>query len=255
MPYCNDLVSIVMPAYRAEAYLQHSIRSVQCQTYSNWELIVTDDCSPHPDRSCDIIRLMAQQDPRIILNRLTSNSGPAAARNKSLSIANGRWIAFLDSDDQWLPEKLKYQIDFSKVLRAPLSYTGYRCIRGLSQREGKYIKPPSNLNYEQLLSNTAIATSTVLIDRSIVGHFAMPDAYYDDFACWLSLLKRGHVAYGLDEDLARYRIQKKSVSSDKLKSARMVWQAYREIEGLTMADSLKSFAGYAYHASRKYLSY
>ena len=247
----ETLVSIITPAYKAEHVIGHTIASVQAQTHGNWEMLIAEDCGP--DRTRAVVRELAQTDARIRLIEPEANGGPAAARNHALAQAQGRWIAFLDSDDLWMPKKLERQLAFhAGHSDAVLSFTGFRRICDDGTRTGAYIAAPRTLTYRQLLGNTAIATSSVLVDRERSGDFTMRDTYYDDFACWLALLKRGGIAVGLDQDLMRYRVMEASVSRDKRKSAREVWRAYREIERLGPLASAWYFSQYAARALHKY---
>lgn len=246
----RDLVSIIMPAYRAASTIEQSITSVIEQTYPTWELIVADDCSP--DNSADLVEAAVAKDPRIVLLRAAKNQGPAEARNRALEYARGRWLAFLDSDDLWLPEKLERTLEFATSNQAALAFTGFRRISDDGRTVGMYRSVPDRLCYRDLLGNTSIATSTVLIDRERVGEVRMKKVYYDDFACWLEILKRGEVARGLDLDLMRYRVVKGSVSRNKLRSAKEVWKAYRSVENLNLWTSALSFTRYAINAYLKY---
>lgn len=247
----NDrLVSIIVPAYKAAAYIDRTIESVVAQTYPHWEMLVADDCSP--DGTRDAVAAWSRREPRVRLIALERNGGPAAARNAALQRASGRWIAFLDSDDMWLPAKLERCLAHAQANRAALVYTGYRRVSHDGSRVGDYIGVPPMLTYRRLLGNTAIATSTVLIDRSLAGEVRMTPVFYDDFVCWLSILKRGHVAHGLDEDLMRYRVLAQSVSRKKGRSAREVWKTYRQVEQLGLLAASWYFLRYALNALRKY---
>jgi glycosyltransferase involved in cell wall biosynthesis len=246
-----DLVSIITPAYRAAAVIGETIASVRAQTHRNWEMLIAEDCGP--DETRDLIRDWQEKDGRIRLIPLERNGGPAAARNAALREARGRWLAFLDSDDLWLPEKLERQLAFHKAMPGTkLSFTGFRRISADGGRTGRYIAVPPRLDYRGLLANTAIATSTVIADREQTGPFEMKKTYYDDFACWLALLKPGGIAAGLDEDLMRYRVMAASVSRDKGNSAKQVWRAYRNVEKLGPVASAWYFGQYATRAWLKY---
>ncbi|MGO4510839.1 glycosyltransferase family 2 protein [Bradyrhizobium sp. 2TAF36] len=248
-----DLVSIITPAYRAAKYLDKAITSVQQQTYRHWELIVTDDCSP--DETREVVARYAERDQRVKLIAQSTNQGPAMARNASLRQAQGRFIAFLDSDDWWLSTKLERQLDFMRRSGAALSYTQFRRVDQDGDNEGRLIKVPDRLTYRMLLGNTAIATSTAMVDRKQTGDFRMTKTYYDDFALWLKLLRAGHVANALQEDLMRYRVLKGSVSRSKVNSAKKVWSTYREIEGLSIASSSIYFSLYTCNALLKYVRF
>lgn len=245
------LVSIITPAYRCASVVDETIRSVVAQTYTNWEMLIADDCSP--DNTCTIIESWAKRDPRIKLIKLERNGGPSIARNAALEQARGRWVAFLDSDDFWLPKKLELCLEFARMRDAAFVFTGFRRIPSAGGEPGRYIGVPTTLNYRQLLGNTAIATSTVLLDTTRTGHVRMRKTYYDDFDCWLQILKKGIIAHGFDADLMRYRVTAKSVSRNKGKSALKVWRAYRDLEGLSVPLSAWYFFQYAVRGALKYL--
>jgi teichuronic acid biosynthesis glycosyltransferase TuaG len=249
----NELVSIITPAYRCAAVVAETIRSVIVQSYPHWEMLIAEDCSP--DNTRDVIRTWVAQDPRVKLIEMAQNGGPAAARNGALEQARGRWLAFLDSDDLWLPHKLQRSIDFALERKAPFVYTGFRRIKGEGGIPGRFISVPAQLSYRQLLGNTAIATSTVLLDTSAVGEVRMRKTYYDDFDCWLRILKTGYIAHGLNEDLMRYRIMGNSVSRDKRNSAVQVWRAYRDLEQLSKPMAAWYFSQYAIRGFFKYSIY
>lgn len=246
----KPLVSIVTPAYRAERFVAQTIASVRAQTAHDWEMIIIDDCSP--DDTCERVVQAAADDPRIKLLRQAKNGGPALARQRGLQEAKGRYIAFLDSDDYWMPNKLSHQLAFMVKRDAPLSFTQFRRINVDDTRLGRLISIPEKLDYHELLKNTAIATSTVIVDRWLTGNFRMTCTYYDDYALWLNLLKKGFVAYGLREDLVRYRVAGKSVSRNKWRSAYWVWRTYRDIERLGITSASWCFAHYALNSMLKY---
>jgi len=249
-PDSPEIVSIITPAYKASAYIDETIGSVLAQTHQNWELLIADDCSP--DNTSEIVSRWATIDSRIKLIKMERNGGPAAARNGALAQARGRWIAFLDSDDLWLPRKLERTLNVAKANGSALVFTGFRRITADSSHTGRYIGVPQSLSYHQLLGNTAIATSTVVLDRQQTGDIRMRSTYYDDFDCWLQILKRGLRATGIDEDLMRYRVMHQSVSRNKRRSAMHVWRAYRDLEGLDPISSAWFFANYGFRAWLKY---
>lgn len=249
----DALVSIVTPAFNAERYLPRTLESVLAQTYPNWEMLVADDCSTDATRR--LAEEYAARDARIRPVALARNSGPAMARQAAVESARGRFVAFLDSDDLWLPAKLQRQLDFMEARGAGLSFTAFRRISRDGSEVGRVIHAPASLTYRQLLGNTAIATSTAIIDRRRTGAFRMVKTYYDDFALWLEITRRGFPALGLDEDLMRYRVLGGSVSRNKGRSAMMVWRTYREVEQLGFAQSCWSFARYAVNAMRKYQAF
>lgn len=247
-----SLVSIITPAYKAVAFVGEAIRSVQAQDFADWEMLVVDDGSP--DDTAAEVGGFAAADPRVKLIR-QPNAGPAMARQAAIKFATGRYVAFLDSDDYWLPGKLARQLEFMAACDAAVSFTRFRRINQDGSQIGHLISIPDRLDYRGLLCNTALATSTVIIDRERTGPIRMTNTYYDDYALWLDLLKRGHLAHGLQEDLMRYRVVDQSVSRNKGKSARMVWRTYREIERLSAPVAAWCFAHYALNAWRKYRNF
>jgi teichuronic acid biosynthesis glycosyltransferase TuaG len=246
-------VSIVTPAYNAARHLPATIDSVLGQGYRDWEMLVVDDCST--DGTRELVARYAARDPRILLIAQPRNGGPARARQAAVEQAQGRYVAFLDSDDCWLPQKLERQLEFMRGTGAAFSHTAFRRMSADGARLGRQIGVPARLTYAQLLGNTAIATSTAIVDREATGPFRMTDTYYDDFALWLEITRRGFPAFGLNEDLMRYRVTGGSVSRNKLRSARMVWRLYREVERLALLPACWAFVRYASHAVLKYRSF
>ena len=246
-------MSIVTPAYNAAAYLPATIESVLAQSFQRWEMLVVDDCSRDGTRA--LVEEYAARDARVRLIKQAKNGGPARARQAALDHAGGRYIAFLDSDDFWLPQKLERQLAFMASAGAALSHTAFRRISADGARTGRVIGVPGRLAYAQLLGNTAIATSTAIVDRATTGPFRMTETYYDDFALWLEITRRGFPAFGLDEDLMRYRVTGGSVSRNKLRSAMKVWRLYRDVERLPLGPAYWAFVRYAANAVRKYRSF
>ncbi len=240
------LVSIITPSWNVASLIGETIGSVQAQTMTDWELVIADDCST--DQTAAVVEGRAASDRRIRLIRQPRNGGPALARQAAIEQAQGRFVAFLDSDDLWLPAKLERQIAFAQANRAALSYTAFRRIDETGSVTGRLIEVPASLSYEQLLKNTSIATLTAMVDRDVAGPIAMKNEPYDDFCLWLSVLKPGHVARGLNEDLARYRVRGSSVSSRPLRSAGWVWHIYRNVEQLSPIKSAWCFSHWAVRA-------
>ncbi len=214
----EGLVSVIIPVYNSEKYVKETIESVLKQTYQNFEIIIVDDCST--DNSCQIIENI--DDQRIQLIQLDKNSGVAVARNIAIENAKGQYIAFLDSDDVWISNKLDTQIDLLKGnQQTPMAYTRITMI----DANGKVIKDnckiKKNISYSFLQKNTMIATSSVVINRSVVKEIEMPNRKSaEDYSLWLSILKRYGNALGIDESLTLYRRHSSSISSSKLKEVR-----------------------------------
>lgn len=222
----NELVSIIMPAYNAEKYIEEAIESVIEQTYETWELIVVDDAST--DGTAAIAQECATKDSRINLIRLVKNGGVANARNVAIENAKGRFLAFLDSDDLWLSEKLERQLSFMREKNCAFSFHSYR---HFSEKEvsNKLVSIPEVMCYEDALCGNYIGCLTVCLDRTKLKPFTMPRERHEDYITWLNILKdNGICAYGLQEGLARYRIGNGgTVSSNKLKSAWWTWLVIR----------------------------
>jgi len=241
------VVSVITPAHDAERFLGETIRSVLAQTFSRWEMIVVDDVSK--DSTPEIVRQFATQDPRIRSLRLETNMGPARARNAGMDAARGRFVAFLDSDDLWLPEKLEIQVEEMLRTGAKFTYAGYRMIDEDGRIMGRLIRAPKRMDYRGLLKNTAIGCLTVMLDRETIAGTRMPVLKrHEDLAMWYALLKRGIIAQGIPQDLARYRIVRGSRSRDKISTALHMWKVYREVEKLSLPDALWCFTHYAWRA-------
>lgn len=241
-----------MPAYNSARFIAESIKTVIAQTYTNWELLITDDCSK--DDTYNIMKNFAEKDARILIYQTPQNSGAAAARNISLSHATGRYIAFLDSDDLWVPNKLEKQIDFMKKNNIAFSFSDYDVIKEDGTKTNHVIHAPKMIGYHGYLRNTIIGCLTVIIDKSMTGDFTMPLIKSShDMALWLLIMKRGFKAYALQETLAHYRLVSTSNSSKKWRAAKDVWKVYRNIEHINPLYSAFCFAGYTINAILKRL--
>ena len=239
----TDKISIIVPVYNAEKFIKETIRSVLSQTKQEWELLLVDDCST--DSSCDIISSF--DDERVKLIRQEVNHGAYAARNRGLSEAEGRYIAFLDADDIWEPEKLEHEFDFMSKNNAGFVFTGYEFADENGVGKGSIVRVPKTLPYKKALHNTTIFTSTVMIDRNIIPDdlIRMPNIKSEDTATWWNILKAGYTAYGLDENLVRYRRVRGTLSSNKLEAQRRIWRLLRDIAGLNVIQSAWHFCLWA----------
>jgi teichuronic acid biosynthesis glycosyltransferase TuaG len=221
---------------------------VLSQTYDNWELLIVDDCSS--DNSCEMIR--KYDDNRISLIELEKNVGAAEARNIAIRNAAGKYIAFLDADDIWMPTKLEKQIGFMLEKNIAFSFTSYESISEDGQQRYSIIKAHKKMTYYSYLKNTIIGCLTVIIDREKTGDFQMPNIRSShDMALWLLLMKRGFDAFGLEENLGSYRVVSTSNTSNKLKAAFDVWEVYRKVERLGLFYSIWCFINYAFNAIKK----
>lgn len=219
-------ISIIMAAYNAEMTIEKAVKSVLAQTYQNFELLIIDDCSTD-----DTVKvLQGIHDHRIRLIQNERNRGVSYTRKHGLDEARGEWIAILDSDDKWAPDKLEKQMELQKQKNAELIFTG----SAFMDSEGKTIDwvlhIPEKIAYRQLLKQNLISNSSALVRKKLYAeHYTFGDQMHEDFAIWLKILKTGVMAYGIDEPLLIYRLSAASKSSNKLKAAQMNWNTYRAV--------------------------
>lgn len=218
------MVSIIIPMYNATKYIRRAIDSVIAQTFSQWDLWIIDDCST--DLSVDIVR--SYKDPRIHLFVRETRGGAAYARNLGILFSSGKYVAFLDSDDIWEPDKLEKQIRFMEENHIAFSCTAYRT------SEGNVITPPKEITYEMALKMAnPIGNLTAIYNREMLGAVYAPlIRKRNDFALWLKILKTGVKCYGMPEVLATYQIRKDSLSSKKISLLYYHWKLYYQIEHL-----------------------
>ena len=248
----QPLVSVIMPCYNMEKYIAATIHSVQQQTYPYWELLIVDDAST--DGTADIVRSHQIQDDRIHFVVKPKHSGIADTRNQCISMAKGRFLAFLDADDLWHPEKLEQQLQFMTERNIGFSYSSYDCVDEEGKPLEKMVKSAGNLDYDAYLHNTIIGCSTVMIDTTIIGNVFVPNfRTSEDTATWLNILKKGFLAYAIEQPLTSYRIRQHSASSNKLKASSDLWRVYRKNEKLPLFKAVACFSSYAFNAIKKRL--
>lgn len=246
----NKKVSIITPSYNSKKFIKDTIESVKLQTYKNWEMIIVDDCST--DDSVNYIKALIKNENRVKLIALNKNVGAAEARNKALEIAQGEYIAFLDSDDIWMNNKLEKQLKFMEDNGYSFTFTAYQPFSEDGLENYKIINVPTELDYVQYCKNTIIGCLTVVINKNEVGDFRMPNIRSShDMALWLLIMKRGFKAYGLNENLAKYRLVGSSNTANKTKAAKDVWRVYRKIENIPYYKSIWYFLNYANNAIKK----
>lgn len=246
----NETVSIIVPIYNAEKYIVETIRHVVAQTYTDWELLlVVDGCG---DRSAQVIQEYKEMEgeSRLRLIVREENQGAARARNRGLQEARGRYIAYVDADDLWMPEKLELELQFMKEKQAAFVFSGYEFADQDGTGTGKVVHVPEQLDYRKALRNTTIFTSTVLFDTERIPRelLEMPDIKSEDTALWWKVLRNGYTAYGLDQNLVLYRRPARSLSSNKLEAIRRIWNLYRRAEGLSVPYSLYNCCFWAVRA-------
>ena len=244
------LVSIIMAAYNAEKTIELAIESVLNQTYSNFELLVINDCSK--DGTAKLVEDFSAKDNRVRLISNEKNSGVSFTRKHGLEESNGSWIAILDSDDAWTPDKLEKQIELQKRTNADLLFTGSAFMDSDGRPIDWYLHAPAEVTYRQLLKQNVLSNSSALVRKELYAkHYAVGDGMHEDFAIWLSILKDGKKAYGVDEPLLIYRIAKSSKSGNKIKAAKMNWNTYRYV-GLNVVEAAYYEAWYMFKNVMKY---
>ena len=246
-----NLVSIIVPVYNAEEYLDYTINSVLNQTYQNFELLLVDDCST--DKSKKIYNKY-KEDKRVIWIEQTENCGAASARNRGVERAAGRYICYIDADDLWKKEKLEKQIEFMEKSGCTFSFTGYEFADANGKPLGTIVNVPKKINYKQALKNTTIFTSTVMFDMNKISKedIYMPNVRRgQDTATWWNVLKKIDFAYGLDEVLAIYRRTSNSLSANKIQALKRTWYLYRNIEKISFFKSLYYFCWYCFNAVKR----
>lgn len=250
-----DLVSIIVPVYNVEKYIIETVKSVEAQTYSGWELLLVEDCSTDHTAQRIEAYLRERADSRIRMLRQPSNMGAARARNRGLAEAKGRYIAYLDADDLWVPGKLERELAFMEETNAAFAFTGYEFANEKGEGTGKVVRVPATLSYRQALSNTTIFTTTVMFDTEKIDRelLEMPVIKSEDTALWWKVLRNGYTAYGLDENLVKYRRVEKSLSSNKLEAMRRIWNLYRKAEGMGIPSSAWHFCFWAVRAVKRRL--
>ena len=241
------MISIVVPVYNAEKYIEHTIAMVQKQTYTDWELILVEDCSK--DASREVLRRLEMElsDPRIRVIYKEKNEGAAKARNTGLAVATGEYLAFLDADDIWKETKLEKELAFLKEKDAAFVFTSYEFGDEQGNGTGKFVNVPATLSYKQALSRTVIFTSTTLFDLKKMDKalVTMPEVHSEDSATWWQILRAGYTAYGYPEVTTIYRRPPKSLSSNKGKAIQRIWYLYRKVERLSLPVSAVCFIGWA----------
>jgi teichuronic acid biosynthesis glycosyltransferase TuaG len=250
MPSVGALVSVIMPVFNSAPFLARSIKSVCDQDYNQWELLIIDDCSV--DNSLQIAKEFADADPRIKILKTDSNSGVAAARNIGLDHCRGSYVAFLDSDDQWYPNKLSRQVLFSESQRCLISFCAYERVDEQFRRLG-VVRPPRLVTYRDMLSANHIPMLTSMYLREPFYNHRFSPVGHEDYVFWTRLIRLAGVAHLVQpaEPLGLYLVRSESVSSQKLRSAWWHWQNLRRDFGLSFFSALNHFFRYIVHTLRR----
>lgn len=245
--------------HNANSTVRASISSVVGQTFKDWELIVVNDSST--DSSADKVAALAAADPRIRLLQNTGERGAAHARNVGVEAARGRYIAFLDSDDLWLPTKLDRQIELLQSTGAPLAYSWYVKVDGDAEVDAatfvpdkRLVRAPLRLTYRHMLKQDYIGFLTAIYDTQTLGkRYFPPLKRRQDYAMLLSIMREGHEAFGVGEPLAVYRAARSgSLSSNKFRVGKYNWHIYRNVEELPLHRAVLAFTNYAVRSTWKY---
>lgn len=252
------LVSVVMPVHNSAATLGASVRSVLAQTHTDLELLITDDAST--DESWDLLTELAGTDERIKAARAPRQGGAAVARNLAIERARGDYVAFLDSDDLWLPAKTERQLQFAAEAAVPLTFTSYYKTDAAYDGDattftpnGRVVRARDRVDYAAMLIQDHIGALTAMYDRGALGTRFMPDMpKRQDYGLWLSIMRDGVPARGLDEPLAIYRSGRAgSLSSNKFALVPHNWALYRKHEHLSLPRSARALFGAVWHSLRK----
>lgn len=231
-----ELISIITPTYNCGKFIEKTIKSVQQQTYNNWEMIIVDDCST--DGTKETVKQYMKNDSRIKYHILENNSGAAVARTKAMQLAQGNYMAFLDSDDIWKRDKLEKQLAYMKENNINFCCTAYEQIDENDNKLGKIIKTVKKTDYNRLLLDCPVGNSTVMYSVENMGKFEVPNIRKrNDDALWLTMLKKEKYIYGMEEVLMEYRVRENSISSNKFSLIKFHWKLYREIEHLSIPRS------------------
>lgn len=237
-----------MPAYNAGRYLEAAVESVFAQTYGNWELLIVDDASR--DNTLELARSLKARDNRIKVFTQDRNQGVAAARNRALEDASGKYIAFLDSDDLWVPDKIEHQIEYMERTGLLVSYGDYKRIDEQNKLLG-LVRSPDSIDYTRLLKSNFIGNLTGMYNAEVLGKQVFSSFKHEDYVAWLALVKKAGQAGSVGRTLGYYRVYSGSTSSNKLKTATWQWKIYRRSEALGLLRSTYLLAFYTYYALSK----
>lgn len=248
----QPLVSVIMPAYNASQYIEEAITSVLKQTYENLELIVIDDCST--DNTYELICEICKNDSRIAVYRNEKNQGVAKTRNKGFKLAQGEYVALLDSDDVWHSNKIEKQVMLAIEAKADIIYCSYGMVDAAGKKIGNDFIVPKTTDFSKMLKKSVISCSTAMLSKEIVKTYSFNKNYYhEDYIFWLNCLENGYSAVGIEEVLADYRILSKSRSSNKINSAVHRWKIYREYLKLPLLKAVYNWFSYVILAFVKYM--
>jgi len=244
-------ITVVMPVYNCEKFIEAAVRSVMAQTYKNWKLLVINDGST--DSTCSIVQKLSNEDSRINLIHNDGVKGAAGARNLGLDLSDGDYIALVDSDDLWKPDKLEKQLLLAEKTNADIIYCSYGIIDADNKKTCDDFIVSAETSYKSMMIRSVITCSTALLSRKIVDKYRFSyDYYHEDLVFWLQILRDGYKAIGVVDILADYRLLDGSRSSNKIKSAIERWKIFRNCLKEPFFSSLKAIIGYAWYGLKKY---
>jgi len=233
----NLLVSVIMPAFNAEEFIEAAVESVIAQTYSNWELFIIDDAST--DATLSKAEKLAKQDFRIKILQNQKNSGTGISRNKGIKASQGDFIAFLDADDQWKPKKLKIQLETMQKQDASVCFSSYLQIDENGSSRNEIIEALPTLTYQKLLKSNYLGNLTGIYSVKKLGKIYAPEIRKrQDWALWLEAVKKGGPAIGIQQCLAKYRVRKGSISRNKFEMLKYNFNIYHKILGFDFPKSV-----------------
>ena len=243
----NDLVSIIVPVYHAERFIEETLDSVRAQTYVLWELLLVVDGAQDPTIPVIEAYMERTGDERIRMFVQPENRGAAHARNRALKEATGRYISYVDADDIWKKDKLAKELSVMFEKDAAFVFSGYEFADEMGRGTGKVVRVKESMHLTDALKNTTIFTSTVIFDTEKIDKdfLEMPIMKSEDTALWWKVLAAGYTAYGVDEPLVYYRRPAKSLSSNKVEAVRRIWNLYRKAAGLNVIQSAYYFCFWA----------
>ena len=244
-------ISVITPMYNARQWLPALFASTRSQTFQNFEHLLVDDRST--DGGAEEAWRLAGDDSRVKVLQMAVNGGPAAARNMAIGSARGRYLAFLDADDMWLPEKLETQLEWTRRHGHAFTYHDYRHMSHDGAKIGAVVSGPDVLTLRTLHTRRGTGCLSVMIDLQQLPWFRFPElqrSLPEDFLAWLTVLQRGHSGHRVAQDLGRYRLTPESRSSNKLAAARAVWHLYRGVERLPWLTAASWWFQYAWNARR-----
>ncbi len=234
----NPQVSVIMPVFNAEAFIKASITSVQKQGFEDWELLVIDDAST--DASVKIINTFTERDSRIKLLQNEKNKGAGISRNEGIKAAKGRYIAFLDADDLWKPNKLKTQLNFMQESKTAVCFSSYELIKENGEEKKELVEALPFVTYQKLLKSNYIGNLTGIYDTEKTGKIYGPEIRKrQDWGLWLEAVKKGGTAKSILEPLAVYRLRRNSVSGNKFEMLKYNFNIYNKVLGFSFYKSLR----------------